>query len=91
MSEIKQLVCDECGKTKGDANHWHKLWVNRNTYEFSNFSFVDSCTNYIGDIRLDNLIREDFCSEGCVNKAVHKLMFEQPSRIIEFIEADRPK
>lgn len=27
MATVQSVVCDECGRVKGDANHWFKVWM----------------------------------------------------------------
>jgi len=64
MSTIQQVICDQCGKLKGEANHWKYLYIAGG--DFSSTCIPDSAYY-------------DFCGEACLLKRISELIAEPPA------------
>jgi hypothetical protein len=60
-----QIVCDECGAVKKEANHWWQAQIDR---------LVVLAPIELALIPADGAVNLDLCSESCVQKTVSKYM-----------------
>ncbi len=70
--------CDECGRLKGESNHWHQIGVL--LHEGS------ACCIELGKLRSFNLVHlpegheiRDLCGEQCFYKHIGKLLRINPA------------
>ena len=64
MSLVTETICDRCGTRKGSTNGWWTIYV-----DAEQFSVLINYEGTRKDIK-------DFCSEGCVNKALQEVVEE---------------
>jgi hypothetical protein len=62
MSETVTISCDSCGKLKGAANKWLKLWV--------------FCGQFSSQPRDLPFVQKDFCGEACFLEEINRIMQE---------------
>lgn len=67
MSIYISRKCDECGKIRGEANHWWAVVGSVKRPAFLTFNTADR-SNKPGAFRMD------YCSQGCVNTAFQRWM-----------------
>jgi len=64
-------TCDQCGRTKGETNHWWMAHKNGTQLVIQPFVSITDSTGR----RIEFLIKPmDLCSEQCVNITVGKWM-----------------
>lgn len=77
MAELCTYTCDECGKLKGDANHWFFALI----FETGSGSAISispwaarGCESFImADHQYRNR-SSHLCSESCASKAMSKFL-----------------
>jgi len=62
---VEKVFCDECGRVKGEANHWHRMVV---------AGPKGKETIRLGDLGEDPYGVHDLCGEQCFYKHIAKLM-----------------
>ena len=62
-----QIVCDECGAVKKDANHWWSVWL----YASDSDTFCLSVGPLIPSL---SALGRDVCSEECLHRTVSKYL-----------------
>ncbi len=66
------ILCDECGRTKGESNHWHRVGV----WKEGNVTAAVVSVEHLG-IPTPALIKvevHDICGQECFHKHIAKLM-----------------
>lgn len=69
---VKQTICDECQRVKGESNHWQKIGIINKSTDNS----VSLHLGYLFD-SYDEI--HDLCGESCFHKHIAKLLkFDRP-------------
>ncbi len=69
---VEKVICDECGRVKDHANHWHKIWVNGPTLVLGDISGVAiEAGGY-------DISAHDLCGEACFYRHIGKLLKLNP-------------
>ncbi len=71
--EVTNLFCDECGRSKKETNHWHKVVVWKDRTD----GFVALVTGpLVSGLEAPGLKAEahDVCGQECFHKHIAKLM-----------------
>lgn len=73
VAKIETICCDNCGKQKGENNHWWSIWANSKTKSMFITPFGNNVNimNYMG--KDDGMIRLDACGLECCNKLEEKI------------------
>lgn len=75
--------CDECGRIKGDANHWHQVGV----YTWPSVAGGMHTLMLLGEpmeppsIAGDDYEVHDLCGEACFYKHIGKLLRLNPATV----------
>jgi len=69
--------CDECGRIKGESNHWHQIGVTQELGAGGRLSLL------LGLLAHDVDEVHDLCGEACFYKHIGKLLKINPSRAPE--------
>ena len=62
---VEKVICDECGRAKAEANHWHKMVV---------CGPPQHVQIRLGDLGEDPYGVRDLCGEQCFHKHIAKLL-----------------
>lgn len=62
MSQVTEVICDQCGARKDKTNHWFRAFISQ--AEFAVYKDHPSS---------DTL--KDFCGENCASKALEEWMY----------------
>jgi hypothetical protein len=64
------IICDECGREKGDANHWHELGVMEDSLKTGGGVVV-----LLGSFNAFDIDRRiDICGEECFHRHLSRLL-----------------
>ncbi len=74
---IEKVFCDECGRVKAEANHWHQIGVFRGVDD-EEISLM--LGNQVIEPGSDWILEtHDICGEQCFHKHIAKLLgFNEP-------------
>ena len=80
--KVEKLVCDECGKVQGEANHWTELtsWTSKSAGTLA--IAVGMCADQLVLERVDPPVEPevwDLCGQQCFYKKVGKLLRINPA------------
>jgi len=79
--------CDECGRIKGESNHWHAmgiLWIGDNvSIELGELTGPKNLTDECGRPMDTKYEVHDLCGEQCFYKHIGKLLKINPSKAPE--------
>lgn len=83
---IEKVVCDECGRVKAEANHWHQIGVlfqrDGNWVELGTLVGAPPVAQEPGKYEI-----HDLCGEQCFHKHIAKLLgFTPPEEVPLFTE-----
>lgn len=69
---VEKTLCDECGRTKGDANHWHQIGVQKYAMgPWIELGYIGA-HSAVGDERDYEV--HDLCGQECFHKHIAKLL-----------------
>ncbi len=77
--KTEKTVCDECGRTKGESNHWHQMGLYTQPQPSNN-----RVTILLGVLDVADFDRtwkfeiHDLCGEQCFYKHIGKLLKLNP-------------
>lgn len=86
---LEKVACDECGRVKAEANHWHRVGVilgpaNEVSLELGHLFGEVPAGNWIYDVH-------DLCGEQCLHKHIAKLLgFNEPPLFAAPVEESAP-
>lgn len=70
---IEQIKCDQCGKEKGESNHWFKLAVGKGYVTV----FGLFCAERHAAADLTGMIIRDLCGQECLHKHIDVVLFKR--------------
>lgn len=80
---VEKVICDECGRVKGEANHWHQIGVQKYAEGVWVELGVIGCHS---DTDAKAYEVHDLCGEQCLHKHIAKLLgFNPPAEVPLFV------
>ena len=73
---VEKVICDECGRVKGEANHWHEVAVWQTKTAMLAVA-CGMCADQLVLERVDPPVEleiHDLCGEQCLYKHIGKLL-----------------
>jgi len=75
MANFSGVRCDECGRIKGEANHWHQIGLTQALGKDGSISLL------LGAMHYDVDEVHDLCGEACFYKHIGKLLKINPASV----------